>query len=67
MLEEVMLVFAGVLPCKNSVKCFSLLNKIKSNKYASNSVILSLANHLTFEFPNLDLTLNSDETPKISP
>jgi hypothetical protein len=67
MLTEAFLVFSCVHNADNTVKCLSLKDKVKTHPYASNSVLLSLAAHVTFFFPFLDITSNSAKTPKIVP
>ena len=67
MLQDALLVFAFQNNLNQVVKCLALKNTVKSIPVASNSVILSLAAHLTFHYPYLDLTHNPMMTPKIHP
>lgn len=67
MLQEILLIFAHESIHQGSIKCFALKNSIKSHPSASNSLLLSLAAHVTYNFPNLDLTNSPYLTPKITP
>ncbi len=67
MLDKAALVFASAFSTENIVKCLSLKNPVETHEYASNSVLLSLAAHMTFKFPFLDLDENPLNRPKIIP
>jgi hypothetical protein len=67
MLQDVLLVFASPSIELGLIKCFSIKNPVKSHPSASNSVLLSLAAHVTYQFPHLDLTNDPNLTPTIIP
>lgn len=67
MLQDALLVFSCENQVNKVIKCLALKNTVKSNPAAANSVILSLAAHMTFQFAFLDLTSNPSLTPKIHP
>lgn len=67
MLQSALLTFASPSPLTQTVKCLSLKQPVPTNIYASNSVLLSLAAHMTFHFPYLDISGFEKKCPKIVP
>ena len=65
MLSKALLVFASPSILHKSVKCLSLKQPVPTNAYASDSVLLSLAAHVTYKFPNLNLSEFDKDCPKI--
>jgi hypothetical protein len=65
MLQEALLVCASASHVTKTVRCLSLKAPVSTNIYASNSVLLSLAAHMTFNFPLLDISNYAEKCAKI--